>query len=141
MLKDIHGDVGGQVVDPIDRLAQPDGQRLRRGNADEQGPGQARACSHSDSIDVAQGHSRIAAGALERGNHGLKVSPRGDLGDDPAKAGMLVDRTGHGVDQQGAPPDDPDPGLVAGRLDPQDERLVVHGSLRRRTRASTSPGW
>ena len=43
VLELVDGDVRGEVVDAVDRLAEPERQRLGRGDADEQRAGQARA--------------------------------------------------------------------------------------------------
>ena len=43
VLELVDGDVRGEVVDAVQRLAEPDRERLGRGDADQQGAGQARA--------------------------------------------------------------------------------------------------
>ena len=44
VLQLVDGDVGGQVVDPIQRLAQRDGVGLGHGHPDQQRPGQSGPC-------------------------------------------------------------------------------------------------
>ena len=87
----------------------------------------------------------LAAGALDRRHHRLEVRAARDLGHDAAEAGVLLDAARDGVDEQRLAADDADTGLVAGRLDAEDEGLVAHASpfvtSRRMTSASTSPGW
>ena len=54
VLELVDGDVGGEVVDAVQRLAEPDRQRLGRGHADEQRAGQAGAAGHGDRVDLVQ---------------------------------------------------------------------------------------
>ncbi len=145
VLDDVHRDVGGQVVHAVQRDAERDGERLRRGDTDEQGPGQAGAGGDGDRVEVGEPHPGLAAGALDRGHHRLEVGPAGHLGHHPAEPGVLLDAAGHGVDQQLLAADDPDTGLVAGGLDAEHQGPVVHQLTSFRSSrmmwASTSPGW
>ena len=54
VLELVDGDVGGEVVDAVDRLAEPERQRLGGGDADEQRPGQAGAVGDRDRVDVVE---------------------------------------------------------------------------------------
>ena len=123
VLELVDGDVGGEVVDAVDRLAQPDRERLGRGDADHQRAGQAGAAGHRDRVDVGEPDAGGLAGALDRRHHRLEVRPAGDLRHHAAEAGVLVDAAGDRVGEQRVPADDPDAGLVAGGLDPEDQRL------------------
>ena len=49
---------------------------------------------------------------------------------------LLVDAIASSVDEHGLAPDDPHPGLVARRLDPQHQWLVTHRGPRSGSRAS-----
>ena len=135
MLELVDGDVGGEVVDAVDRLAEADRQRLGRGDADEQRAGQAGAAGHGDRVDVVQPDAGGLAGPLDGRHHRLEVGPAGDLGHDAAEAGVLLDAAGDRVGEQRVPADDADTGLVAGGLDAEDQRLVGHAgrSLTRTT--------
>ena len=100
VLELVDGDVGGQVVDAVDRLAEPERQRLGRGHADEQCAGQAGAAGHRDRVDVVQADAGGLAGALEGRDHRLEVGPAGDLGHDTAEPGVLLDAARHRVGEQ-----------------------------------------
>ena len=146
VLDDVDGHVGGEVVDAVEGLGQRDRERLGRGHPDHERPGEPRAGRHRDRVEVVEAHAGVVAGPLDRGNHGLEVGPAGDLGDDAAEAGVLVDTARDGVDEERLPAHDPDPGLVAGGLDAEDQRLVgghrtAPFRVRRRMWASTPPGW
>ncbi len=54
VLELVHRDVRGQVVDPVQRLAQRGRVGLRRGHPDQQGAGQARARCHRDRVHRGQ---------------------------------------------------------------------------------------
>ncbi len=62
--------------------------------------------------------------AFDRGRHRLQVGPRGHLRHHAAETGVLVHAGGDGVGQQRVAADDAHAGLVAGRLDPQHDRLA-----------------
>ena len=126
VLELVDGDVGGEVVDAVERLAQPDRQRLGRRDPDEQRAGQAGAVGHRDRVDVAQRDPGVRAGPLDRRHHRLEVRPGGDLGHDAAEAGVLLDAGGDRVGEQGVAAHDADTGLVAGGLDAEHQGLVRH---------------
>ena len=56
-------------------------------------------------------------------DHRLQVRPAGHLGHDAAEARVLVDAGGDRVGEQLVPAHEPDAGLVAGRLDAEDQRV------------------
>ena len=116
-------DVRGQVVDAVQRLAQPDGQGLGRSDADEQGAGQSRPRRHRDRVDLVEPYPGGLTGSLQGRDHRLEVRPAGHLGNDTAEPRVLVHTARHGIGQQGPAADDPDTCLVARRLDAEDERL------------------
>ena len=71
-----------------------------------------------------QRHAGLVQRLPEGGHERVEVGAGGDLGDHAAEADVFVHGGGHGVGQQGGPPDDPDAGLVAGGLDAEDQRLA-----------------
>ena len=126
VLDGVDGDVRGEVVNPIERFAQGNGERLGCGHSHQQRPGQARAGSDRYRIQIFQAHSRVAAGLVDHGNHGLQVRPAGHLRHHATESRMLVDAAGNGVSQQRVTADDSDPCLVAGGLDPQHQGSAAH---------------
>ena len=109
---------------PYSGLPEPDRERLGRGDADQQRTGEARTAGHRDRVEVVQPHAGGLAGPLEGRHHRLEVRPAGHLRYDAAEAGVLLDAAGHRVGEQGVPAHDPDTGLVARRLDAEDEGLT-----------------
>ena len=69
-------------------------------------------------------------------DHRLQVRPGGHLRDHAAEAGVLLDRARDRVSEQRPAADDTDPGLVAGRLDSEDEGFGAHPDEPRRGRSS-----
>ena len=130
VLELVDGDVRGEVVDAVERLAEPDREGLGRRDADQQRAGEAGSAGDRDRVDVVQLDAGGLAGPLDRRHHRLEVRPAGDLGHDAAEPGVLVDAAGDRVGQQRVAAHDPDAGLVAGRLDAEDERGVGHGRHR-----------
>ncbi len=121
VLELVDGDVGRQVVDAEDRLAQPERERLGRGHADEEGAGQAGPAGHRDRVDVVRPDPGGLAGPLDGRHHRLEVGSAGHLGYDASETRVLVHTAGDGVGEQRAAADDADPGLVARRLDAEHE--------------------
>nr|BFE86258.1 hypothetical protein GCM10020093_088590 [Planobispora longispora] len=69
MFELVHGHVGGQVVDAVERHAQAQGVRLGRGHPDQQRPGQAGAAvtaiaSMSDRRRPACSRARSTVGVI-----------------------------------------------------------------------------
>jgi hypothetical protein len=125
VLQLVDGDVAHQVVHPVQGLAERHGVRLGGRHPHQQGARQAGPGGDRDGVDVGHAHP----GGVERpphgGGHGLQVGAAGDLGDDAAEAGVLVDAGGDLVAQQLAAADQAHPGLVTGGLDAQDQGLVT----------------
>ncbi len=113
MLKGIHRDMRGQMMDTVERDAERERVRLGRGHADQQGPGKARTSGDRDRVDVAVAQPRLGQCPLDGRNHRLQVCPGCDLRDDPAVARVLVDGRREGVGEQNATADQTHAGLVA----------------------------
>jgi hypothetical protein len=131
VLEAVDGHVRGEVVDAVQRDAEPEGERLGRGDTHEQRAGEPRPCGHRHGIDVREPHPRLGAGPLDRGHHRLEVGTAGDLGHHAAEAGVLLDAAGHRVGEQSGAAHESDTGLVAAGLDAEHERCVAaHGRPR-----------
>ena len=76
VLELVDGDVRGEVVDAVERLAEPDRQRLGRRDADEQRAGQARSAGDRDRVDVVRARCRPS----RRPARSSAPSPRGAPG-------------------------------------------------------------
>ena len=94
VLELVDGDVGGEVVHAVQRLAQPQRQRLGRGDADQQRPGQPGPGGDGERVDVVEGDPGGLAGPLDGGHHRLEVGARRDLGYDAAEPRVLLHRGG-----------------------------------------------
>ena len=133
VLELVDGDVGGQVVDAVQRLARdraraPSPPRRPTSSAPAR-PGPLVTAIASTSWRREPGG---LAGPLDGRHHRLEVGPAGDLGHHAAEPGVLVDAAGDGVGEQGVAADDADAGLVARRLDAEDQRPARSSrSLRR----------
>ena len=123
VLQLVDGDVRGEVVDAVERLVRAPARRpwpprrrpaARRSGRARRSP-RPRRCRRR--------HAGVGERPVHRRHHRLEVRPGGDLGDDAAEALVLGHRRGQRVGQQGVPAHEPDAGLVAGRLEPQDQRL------------------
>ncbi len=79
VLELVDGDVRGEVVDAVDRLAEPERQRLGGGDADHQRAGQAGAAGDRDRVDVVEPDAGGLAGPLDGRHHRLEVRAAGDL--------------------------------------------------------------
>ena len=106
--------VGREVVDAVDRLAEPDRQRFRRGHTDEQCPGEPGAARDRYRVDVVQLDAGGPAGSIDGRHHGLEVRTAGHLGYDAPEPRVLLDTARHRIGQQRVPPHDPHPGFVTG---------------------------
>ena len=111
-----------EVVDPDERLAVDPGQGLGEVDADQERAGQARAVGDGHRVDVADGHAGVGQRLVEDRHDPAQVGPGGDLRDDAARRGVEGHLAGDdvGVDPPAAL-DQGDAGLVAGRLDGQDQ--------------------
>jgi hypothetical protein len=140
VLQLVHGDVRGQVVNPVQRLAEGERVRLGGGHPDQQGPLQARSGGNGDGVDLGGGDTGLGERALEGRDHRLQVRPAGHLGHHTAEPRVFLDTGSHRVGQQFVPADQSDAGLIAGGLDAQNERAQWSRSFRM-TIASTPAGW
>ena len=95
---------------------------------------------HRDRVHPGQLLARRGQRPVHRGNHRLQVSSAGHLGHHPAEAGVFVHAGGHRVGQQLVPADQPRTGLVARRLDAQDQRPAHCRSSLAAGAISCSPG-
>jgi hypothetical protein len=137
---DIDGDVGGEVVDPVERFAQGHSERLGRSHTHQKGASQPGAGRDRDRVKIIGPYAGLTAGSLDRGNHCLEMGATGHLRHHTAETGMLLDTAGDCVSEQCLTPDDPHTGLVAGCLDSENQRAASH-SVNLMICASTSPGW
>ena len=129
MLKLVDGDVGGEMVDAVQRLvrapiASPWPPRRRPA-----APRRARGRGDRDRVDVGEARRRRSARARSIvGTIASRWARDGDLGNDPAETSVLLDRGGHRVGEQGRAADDADAGLVARGLDAEHQGAVAHCS-------------
>jgi hypothetical protein len=73
VLELVDRDVGGEVVDAVQRLAEGECQRLGGGHTDQQRTRQSGTGRDGDRVDVVKGDARGLAGTLQRGDHRLEV--------------------------------------------------------------------
>ena len=111
-------------------------------------PGQAGTGRHGDGVEVvaaatpASRQARSIVGTIA--SRWARLATSGTTPPNRACSSTLL---AIGVDEQRLAAHDADTGLVAGRLDAEDERLVgghqraPSETCSRMTRASTSPGW
>ena len=123
MLQLVHDHMTGQVIHSVDRDAQGDRKRLRRGDSHEQGAHQSGARGHGESIEIRKGDAGVVARPLQCGLDRLEVGAARHFWHHPAESGVLLDAGCDLVGQELASPHDADPGLVARRLDAENERL------------------
>ena len=121
---EVDGDVGGQMVDPVQRSVEGGGESFGRSHSDHERSGQTGTGGHGDGIDIGQLHLGGLTGRGDGRADGLHMSAGGDLGHDSAEAHVLVHRRGHRVRQQSAAAHDPHSGLIAGGFDAEDERFA-----------------
>ncbi len=145
VLQRVHGDVRGEMVDPVDRLFGGDRVPLGRSHPDQQRPGQTGAGGDRDRVDVGERHPRLGQRPPHRRHNGLQVRPAGHLRHHPTESGVLVHARRERVGEQGVPAHDTDAGLVARGLDAEDQWFVSHGRsqswVRCMTSASVLLGW
>ena len=124
-VEDVGGDVPDEVVDGVQRALERHRERLRRADADHEGAREPGPRCHRDRVDVGERDPRLGERGLDRRLQRLEMRAGGDFGHDPAVAGMLVHRARDRVREQRAAADDADAGLVAARLDAEDERFAA----------------
>ena len=90
-------DVAVQVVDRRQRQAARPGERLRRGDADEERADKARALRDRDRVDVVERRPRFAERLAHDRDDELEMSPRRDLGHDAAIARVQLGLRGDDV--------------------------------------------
>ena len=120
---EVHCDVCGEMVDAVERQPRRRGQSLRSRSADHEGAGQPRPSSDGERVEVVQSHAGIRERLLDHRADRLHVRAGGDLRHDPAEPHVLVHRCRDGVREQGAAADDAHAGLIARRLDAEDQRF------------------
>ncbi|BAS16877.1 hypothetical protein AHiyo8_51800 [Arthrobacter sp. Hiyo8] len=118
-----------QVVDRVERLARGNREGLGRADTHHERAGQSGSGRYGNGIDIVQRYPCLVQSFLQRGNKSVQVGTGSDLRNDTAKTDVLIHRRGHGVGQQRGSADNPDAGFVAGRLDPQHERLDSVGAV------------
>ncbi len=137
----VDGDVRGQVVDPVQRLAQRERIRLGRGHPDEQGADQPRPRGDGHGVDLLLADASGRDGPVEGRDHGLQVRPAGHLRHHAAEPRVLIHAGGNAVSEQCVTADQPDACLVAGGLDAKHQRRGHHASAFRMTTALAPDGW
>lgn len=80
--------------------------------------------------DVGELDAGVVERDPERGDHGLQVRARRDLGDHSPEVGVLRGARGEPLPEQDAVGDDAESGLVAGGFDSQDDRARGAGHRR-----------
>jgi hypothetical protein len=116
-------DVAVEMVDRDERQAARPRDRLRRGEADEERADQPRALRHGDAIDLLERRVRLRERLADDGRHELEVPSRRDLRHDSAVASVQLGLRGDDVRADLAfVRDERRGGLVARRLDPEDQR-------------------
>ena len=78
------GDVAVQVVDRHQRKPQRPGERLGRGEADQERPDQPRPARDGDALDVGEACPALPERLANDRRHELEVPARSNLGDDSA---------------------------------------------------------
>lgn len=145
---DVGGQVPAQVVDAVERDVPAGGVRLGGGHPDQQCPGQPRSDGRGD--DVGALDARGVQGAAHGRPQGFQVRTRGDLGDDAAVAGVLVDaggdfvgqkRNGHSATVVNGEVGDADSGFVTRAFDGQDDHVGPPWGRRCMVYASAPLAW
>jgi hypothetical protein len=113
VFKCVDGDVGGEVVDTVERLVECDAESFGRSDADEESADETRAAGDGDSVDVLELDARVCTGAIDRRHHGLEVCARSDLRDDATPTRMLIDAGCDGVSEQSVAADNANASFVA----------------------------
>ena len=99
------------------------GQRLGEVDPDQERAGQPGSVRDGDPVDVAPASPGVGQRGVQDGHDPAQMGPRGHLGHDPAGGRVQGDLAGDDVRvDPAAALDEGDPGLVAARLDGQQER-------------------
>ena len=121
VLEEVDGHVSGQMVDGVQRLVERERQRLGGRQTDHQGAHEARTGGDGDSVHFGQVDVGRRAGTVQCRQHRLQVRAARHLGHDPPEPDVLLDTAGHLVGQQHGPSNDSHTGLVARRLDAENQ--------------------
>ncbi len=90
VLKGVHRDMRGQMMDPVKRDAERERVCLGRGHSDEQRPGQARTSGDRDRVHITMAQPRLGQRPVDSRHHRLDVRTGGDLRNHPAVTRVLV---------------------------------------------------
>ena len=90
MIQQVCAHVADQVVHGVQRLAEGEGEGLRRPDADHEGAGESGAGGDGDGIQLVQGHVRLGERRLQRRHECFEVGAGRDLGHDAAVARVLL---------------------------------------------------
>ena len=123
VLQQVDGDVARQVVDAIERLAEVGGEGLGRRQSDDESPHESRSGGDGDAVQLGKIDAGRGACGLQNWHHRLQVGTRCHLWHHSAEPHVLLHGGGDLVGQQLGAAHDADSGLVARRLDSQDERF------------------
>ena len=119
------GDVAVQVVDRGERQPPRPGERLRGRQPDEERADQPRALRDRDPLDPVEPDTGLAERLAQDGRDELEMPPRRDLRDDAAVLRVQLRLGGDDVGEDLAVVrDERRSGLVAGRLEPEDQALA-----------------
>ena len=124
MVEEVDCDVPDEVIHPIQRFSEVGGERLGGGDPHQQSPHQAGAGGHGDGVDLRQVDVGRGDGASQGGHEGRQVGTGCDLRHHSPETHVEVDGACDLVGQQVVAADDADARLVAGGLDPQDQRFA-----------------
>ncbi|GAA1293185.1 hypothetical protein GCM10009590_22970 [Brachybacterium alimentarium] len=80
--------------------------------------------------DLVEADAGVLQGDLQGGDRSVEMRAGGDLGDHSSELGVLGRAGGEALAQQDALGDEAEAGLVAGGLDPQDDRSDGTGHRR-----------
>ena len=126
---DVHRDVGREVVHAVQRHAERDRERLRRGDADQQRAGEAGAGGHGDRVEVGEPRRRPRGSARSIvGTIASRCARLATSGTTPPKRACSSTLLATASASSVLAADDPDAGLVAGGLDAQHQGPVVQSA-------------
>ena len=129
------------VVHGNERHREPEREALSFREADEQGADEPGAGRRRDRRDVEKARARVGERTVEEGRQVLEMRAGRDLGHDASEAAMGLLLRGHeGRARRARAVEKGHGGLVAGRLEAEDERLVPLHRDRNRRRALACGG-
>ena len=118
--QEVRRDVALEVIDRRERQLAGGGERLRRGQADEQRADQARALRRRDQLDLLEADAGVAQRARDDHVDQLEVVARGDLRHDAAEARVRLLGGDHVRADRPIPVDHRRARVVAARLQRED---------------------